>query len=105
MRLRCLYVRRGAIELVGWRKDFLARCLETGLVHVLADDVLALDARPPSDRTPALEDRRGPVARSLGAARRAQNRLSAVIDARILYGPTTGSAVHVLEVIAGLART
>ena len=28
-----------------------------------------------------------------------------MIDARILYGPTTGSAVHVLEVIAALART
>ena len=45
------------------------------------------------------------MARSLGAARRALSGLSAVIDAGILYGPTTGSAVHVLELIAGLART
>ncbi len=101
----CLYVRRSAIELVGWGETFLRRCLETGLVHVLADDVLVLDARPSSDRPPALDDGRGPVGRSLGSARRALSGLSAVIDAGILYGPTTGSAVHVLELIAGLART
>ena len=101
----CLYVRRSAIELVGWGEDFLRRCLETGLVHVLADDVLVLDVRPGWDRTPAPSDKRGPLARSLGAARRALNGLSVVIDGRILYGPTTGSAVHVLELIAGLART
>jgi glycosyltransferase involved in cell wall biosynthesis len=101
----CFYVRRSAVELVGWGEDFLRRCLETGLVHVLADDVLVLDARISGDRPPALHAERGPVARSLGAARRALNGLSAVIDARILYGTTTGSAVHVLELIAGLART
>ena len=101
----CLYVRRSAIELVGGGEAFLRRCLETGLVHVLADDVLVLDARPPSDLPPALDDGRGPVARSLGSARRALSGLSAVIDAGILYGPTTGSAVHVVELIAGLART
>jgi glycosyltransferase involved in cell wall biosynthesis len=101
----CLYVRRSAVELAGWGEDFLRRCLENGLVHVLADDVLVLDARLAADGPPALDDGRGPVARTLGAARRALSGLSAVIDARILYGATTGSAVHVLELIAGLART
>ena len=101
----CLYVRRSAIELVGWTDDFLRRCVETGFVHVVADDVLVLDARLSRDRASGLDDGRGPVARSLSAARRAFSRLSTVIDARILYGPTTGSAVHVLEVIAALART
>ena len=101
----CLYVCRSAIELVGWSNDFLWRCLETGLVHILADDVLVLDPLPPRSRTPARDGKRGPVTRSLGVARRAVSPLSVVIDARILYGPTTGSAVHVVEVIAGLART
>lgn len=101
----CLYVRRSAIELVGWSDDFLRRCVDTGLVHVLADDVLVLESQPARDQTPALDDERGPVTRSLGAARRAFSRLSVLIDARILYGPTTGSAVHVLELIAALSRT
>lgn len=101
----CLYVCRSAIELVGSSNNFLWRCLENGLVHILADDVLVLDPRPPRSITPPLNGKRGPVTRSLGAARRAVSPLSVVVDARIVYGPTTGSAVHVLELIAALART
>ncbi len=40
-----------------------------------------------------------------GCARRALGGLSVVIDARILAGPMTGTQLHVLELIAALART
>lgn len=97
----CVYVRRSAIELVGAGEDFGRRCVERGLSHVLADDVLVLDPDP-ADRADA--DRlSGPVARALAAARRSLGGLSVVIDARILLGPTTGTHVHVLELIGGLA--
>ena len=72
---------------------------------MLADDVLVLDRRPVADPpVPAGSDSR-PVARAVGKIRRTIAGLSAVIDARILDGPTTGTHVHVLEVAAGLART
>jgi glycosyltransferase involved in cell wall biosynthesis len=45
------------------------------------------------------------VSRARAAVRRALRGLSATIDAGILYGPTTGTHVHVLELIAALART
>jgi glycosyltransferase involved in cell wall biosynthesis len=68
---------------------------------VLADDVLVLDPRaaghPANEPDP-------PETRAKAAARRALRGLSATIDARILAGPTTGTQVHVLELIAGLAR-
>ncbi len=109
----CVYVRRSALELIGepdprrlTRAELSRRCTETGLVHVLADDVLVLDRRrgadPPVAGTP---DRGDPAVRAVGRVRRAIAGPSAVIDARILYGPTIGTHVHVLEVIAGLART
>jgi glycosyltransferase involved in cell wall biosynthesis len=50
-------------------------------------------------------DHSGPAQRSLGAARRAIDGLSLVIDARILSGPMNGTQVHVLELIAAVART
>jgi glycosyltransferase involved in cell wall biosynthesis len=98
----CVYVRRSALELVGEGEDFWLRCLERGLSHVLADDVLVLDPRP-SDRS--THPPSAPVTRALGAARRAVHGPSVVVDARILYGPMTGTHVHVLELIAALART
>ncbi len=108
----CVYVRRSALELIGTpdareitRDELSRRCTESGLLHVLADDVLVLDQRPgPDPPYPAGWDS-GPVTRATGKVRRAIAGLSAVIDARILYGPTIGTHVHVLEVIAGLART
>jgi glycosyltransferase involved in cell wall biosynthesis len=99
----CVYVRRSAIDLVGATgSDFWSQCVARGLAHVLADDVLVLDPGPAHvKRDPAT----GPEARAKGAARRALHGLSITIDARILSGSTTGTHVHVLELIAGLART
>jgi len=95
----CVYARRSAIELVGAGEGFARRCVEQGLSHVLADDVLVLDPRPaPAEPAPFAN-------RALSAARRAISGLSVVLDARILRGPTTGTHVHVLELIGALART
>jgi glycosyltransferase involved in cell wall biosynthesis len=110
----CVYVRRSALDLVGdfdrlgesaVGPGFAARCVHSGLSHVIADDVLVLDQdqrRPMAAGTPEVSE---PVARSLGAARRALGGLSLVIDARGLSGPIDGTKVHVLELIAALART
>ncbi len=116
----------------GEEVDFSQRCLRAGLAHVLADDVLVLHhgggsfvrngepspvqaeherlltARYPYylDRVHAIEqDVTGPLARALGVARRALTGMSVAIDARILAGPMTGTQLHVLELIAALART
>jgi glycosyltransferase involved in cell wall biosynthesis len=113
----CTYVRRSALELIQAhdptsargkcdKEDFSRRCLEAGLCHVVADNVLVLalgdgDARiGAAPRQPT-----GPQARSLAAARRAIDGLSLVIDARILGGPMNGTKLHVLELIAAVART
>ncbi len=62
----------------------LLGCVERGLAHVLADDVLVLDPRPAEART----DQPTPAeTRATGAARRALHGLSVTIDARILSGP------------------
>lgn len=116
----------------GEEVDFSQRCLHAGLAHVLADDVLVLHhgggsfsrngaphpvqaqhERLIAERYPyyhdmvrAIErDRTGPLARSLAAVRRALKGMSVLIDARVLVGPMTGTQLHVLEVILGLART
>ncbi len=114
----CVYMRRSALELVGdpdaafvagpgADSEFSERCVGYGLRHVLADDVLVLD-RSPTGRgqwpRPST-DGMGQLARSLTRVRRALGRLSVVIDARTLSEPTTGTQVHVIEVIAALART
>jgi GT2 family glycosyltransferase/glycosyltransferase involved in cell wall biosynthesis len=115
----------------GEEVDFSQRCLRSGLCHVLADDVLVLHhgggsfgshqqrdaiqheheriiaARYPyyHDGIKLLGEVGGPVARTLNIARRALSGLSVTIDARILSGPMTGTQLHVLELIAALART
>ena len=112
----CLYVRREAVDLVGevgsaWQDgaaepDFLLRCVEHGLSHVIADEVLVSSsdlAAVPADGDE--EEAAAPLARSLCAARRATSLLSLVIDARILDGRLTGTQVHVMELIGALART
>lgn len=113
----CVFVRRSAMELVNGSDsesrsedpldaDFSRSCVENGLSHLLADDVLVDPGEP--DRYPPLElpERgEGPLARAVGVTRRALQGLSAVVDARILSGPQTGTHLHVLELVAGLGRT
>ena len=139
----CMYVRRSALDLVGGfdlvfspgygeEVDFSQRCVQSGLCHVLADDVLVLhhgggsfvtngkrnpvqdaheriiNARYPyyRDSVRLIQgDVAGPLSRAISAARRALKGLSVVIDARVLTGPMTGSQLHVLELIAALNRT
>lgn len=95
----CVYVRRSALELVG-PDDLSERCVAHGLAHVLADDVLL------QGEFGSTEDAPEPAARrALAAARRAVAGLSILIDGRVLRGPMNGSKVHVLELIAAVART
>lgn len=115
----------------GEEVDFSQRCLRMGLSHVAADDVLVLHhgggsfsadrveaehkgqhelllaARYPyyHDVVEAFQrDGSAPLTRALSAARRAINGLSVIVDARILIGTLTGTQLHVLELIAALAR-
>ncbi|MGZ4224943.1 MAG: glycosyltransferase [Solirubrobacteraceae bacterium] len=102
------YVRRSAAELAGGPLDagFSQRCLEAGLCHVLADDVLV--GAPAGGHEPAASPSHSDAAaltRSLRHARRVLEGLSVIIDARILSQTMTGTQLHVLEVIAALART
>lgn len=104
----CTYFRRSALELVDTgpaEADFAQRCLYGGLSHVLADDVLVLSGASGTADADQEVDPPEPLARSLGAARRAVDRLSVIVDARNLTGPMNGTRVHVLELIAALART
>ena len=113
----CVYLRRGALELIDGLDDetrlpdpksdaFSRSCVESGLAHLLADNVLVApgeqDRHVPLE-SPGQDD--APLARALGRARRSLVGLSVVLDARILTGPQTGTHVHVLELISGLART
>ncbi len=116
----------------GEEVDFSQRCLQRGLCHVLADDVYVqheggasfgvqaeanhvqeeheqvIASRYPYYHGAVQElvnDVTGPLARAISVARRTLIGLSVVIDAQILSGPMTGTQLHVLEVIAALART
>ncbi len=119
----CLYIRRTAVELAGpFDSGFSERCLQAGLAHVLADDLLV--ASPAGSRTgrssgPPRSDaartlNHTPVegsfhtsarSRALGAARRALHGVSVTIDARVLQGEITGTHVSVIEMIGGLAES
>jgi glycosyltransferase involved in cell wall biosynthesis len=115
----------------GEEVDFSQRCLYAGLTHVLADEVFVLHhgggsfardgrfsgvaaehERILASRYPYFHDSirierddiSGPLARALSRARRALKGLSVIVDGRVLAGPTTGTQIHVLELIAGLAR-
>jgi len=109
----CLYVRRTALELADWtgslterteRAAFLVLCLEAGLTHVLADELLVdgRRARLPDDPQ---EREAEAVRRAVGVARRALVGLEVVIDGRVPSGRRDGTWVHVLELIAALGRT
>ena len=106
----CFYVRRSALELIGgYSGDFSRRCLDWGLCHVVADDVLvegpgglSLEATSWHQH---VEDPASPLRRATGIARRAVAGISVAIDARDLSGPITGTQVHLLELIGAVART
>ncbi|MGO9898404.1 MAG: glycosyltransferase [Solirubrobacteraceae bacterium] len=116
----------------GEEVDFSQRCLERGLCHVVADDVFVLHHGSGSfskngnrgaiqdehERIVALrypyyhravraceQDISGPLGRALGCARRALTGMSVMIDARCLAGPTTGTQLHIVELIGALARS
>lgn len=115
----CVYVRRTALELVGdidagvvagdrHDTEFSRRCVNKGLSHVIADDVLVLDRSNGKIDEPWISlstDGASPLTRSLSRVRRVLRGMSVVIDARILSGPTTGTRIQVLEMIGALART
>ncbi len=128
----CVYLRRGALELVGsldselglrWALgvDFAQRCLLAGLAHVVADEVVvghltgarAADTDLPArlrDRYPYLSQppvvaASGVLTRALEAARRPRSRLWVTIDARALDAGITGTQRHILELIRALAAT
>ena len=114
----CTYIRRSALELVaGFDSDrpappvagpeFSQRCVGAGLAHVAADDVLVfVPGEHRDDREDAHDPGRDPrLARSVGVARRSLTRFTVLIDARNLTGPVNGSQLHVLELIAAIARS
>lgn len=116
----------------GEEADFSQRCVLHGLRHVAADDVLVMHhgqaslgvegaRNPRQDAHEALlrsrypyyeaavkmaeDDNVSPLARALTIASQAFLGASVTIDGRCL-GPTmTGTQVHTLELIGGLART
>jgi glycosyltransferase involved in cell wall biosynthesis len=115
----------------GEKEDFSQRCVLHGLVHVVADDgfVLRKGAGPSSDdgATDPIKEQHDrmvrvrypyydkwvhqfssgvvtPFARAIGAAQRALTGLTVSIDGRCLTPTLTGTQLHTLEVIAGLAR-
>ena len=139
----CLWVQRSALDLVGdfdlafapgygEEVDFAQRCLQMGLRHILADDVLVahhgggsfdalegrsklqldheaiIDARYPyyvSAVKAAEIDQTGPLSRSVALGARALRGLRVTIDGRSLGPFLTGTQVHSLELIAALSRT
>ena len=115
----------------GEEVDFSQRCILRGLSHVAADDVFVFhhghgsfgDSHASSshrahneeilrDRYPyyhqevAIAELRaaGPLSRALASARMAIDGLSVTIDARCLGPVITGTQMHVIELIHGLAR-
>ena len=134
----CLYVRRSALDLAGAfdetfspgygeEVDFSQRCVQRGLVHVVADDLFVyhrggasfgVNARQEQherilmDRYPyyhaavreAADSEQTPLARALAAARAALGRMSVTIDGSALGPVVTGTQLHVLELAGALAR-
>lgn len=139
----CLLIKRSALDLVGdfdlafspgygEEVDLSLRCVERGLVHVVADDVFVFHKGGASfggqgKRTQVQHDHdvmvnerypyfpewamgivhqdRGPLARCLAIARRALVQLSVTIDGRCLGPIMTGTQLHALELIGALHRT
>ena len=139
----CVLITRSALDLVGdfdlafspgygEEVDFSLRCVERGLMHVLADDVFVFHHGGASfggngERTPVQHDHdvlvnerypyfppwvswisndeRGPLGRAIATARSALVPISVTIDARCLGETITGTQIHALELIGALHRT
>ena len=136
----CFLVKRSALELVGpfdrafspgygEEVDFSQRCVQAGLVHVLADDAFVVHSGSASfsENGRALRDGHermintryryydkwtsevansttSTFARSIGAATRALGKLGVTIDARCLTPIVTGTQIQTLELIAALSE-
>ena len=137
----CFLVKRAAIELVGGfdvafspgygeEVDFSQRCVQHGLLHVLADDAFVLHRgsasfaangtnpvqeahnRMISVRYPYYDEwvascadsESSPLAHAIGSAQRALRGIAVTIDARCLGPIVTGTQIHTLEVIAALSH-
>jgi glycosyltransferase involved in cell wall biosynthesis/GT2 family glycosyltransferase len=133
----CFYVRRAALELVGpfdtafspgygEEVDFSQRCLEHGLIHVLADDVWVrhrgegsftegaaalreeherlVERRYPWYRSMVARSTEGPLGDALGAARRSLRPLTVTVDGSALGPHTVGTQVTTLELTRALAQ-
>jgi glycosyltransferase involved in cell wall biosynthesis len=135
----CFLVKRAALDLVGpfdlafspgygEEVDFSQRCVQHGLVHVLADDVFVVHkgsasfgrSNPVKEEHDRMIDVRygyyhdwiercaasttEPLARAIGTAQRSLRGLSVTVDARCLTPIVTGTQIHTLEVIASLYR-
>ena len=111
----------------GEEVDFSQRCIARGLKHAAADEVYVFHAggaalgdealrasneREIERRYPyyasavraAATDQHGPLARAVGAARRALVGTSVTIDATALGAATSGTEVTTLELVNALAR-
>jgi glycosyltransferase involved in cell wall biosynthesis len=109
----CVYVRRTALDLIQWtgpltadphRRAFAELCVQAGLSHVLADELL-IDGRGARPVAPGEGEDGDGVARAVGVARRALTGLVVVIDGRVDGQRRDGTWVHVLELIAALGRS
>ena len=127
----CVLLRRTALDVAGFSgeplspaaalADFGERCSALGLVHVLADDVLAAGraTRPAPDEAQTLDERHphraaareldareeSPVVHAVLVAARGLDKLSVTIDGRGLRAAQAGTQVHAIELIAALGRT
>lgn len=130
----CVYIRRSAWELVGPLKpdltlapaldDFARSATTTGMLNVVADEVLVLDVADEGSRDePSLDhdgnersgdesaeatiaqDERGPLQRSLSWGRVALGGLSVTIDARALTQAVGGTQTYILGMVMALARS
>ena len=86
-------------------RGWLAALREAAYSRSNVASAMALAVMGPGAARASEQGSNGPLKRSLSAARRSLNGLSVTIDARILTGPTTGTQLHVLELIAALVRT
>jgi glycosyltransferase involved in cell wall biosynthesis/GT2 family glycosyltransferase len=137
----CFLVKRAAIELVGpldvafspgygEEVDFSQRCVQHGLLHVLADDAFVLHhgsasfagngANPLQEQHHRMisirygyydpwvdvtaRSENSPLADAIGSAQRALREISVTVDARCLGPIVTGTQLHTLEVITALAH-